>query len=347
MFKPYNRAQLVFDLVREIGQDGRNSQAFVSRDHQLDAEIVIKRVQKSNLVSTNGFFAESKALYASSHPNVVQIHYACEDNDYIYLAMPYYQKGAVNTLITGRFMTVREAVAAGCQVLSGLHNIHSKGLIHFDIKPDNILLSDRGEAMLSDFGLAKQAVLGLAQPDGIYTPMVAPEVLQGQQCAKTYDIYQFGLTLYRMCIGNEAFYQQVESYGKHPNFDSNRFVQDVVGGRFPNRDAFPAHIPNRLKNVIKKCLKVSPADRYTSAIDIANALAQVDGETLDWRYEFDNGKRVWNKNKGGTLTVLTVEANGQSNCTRETLATGVTRRVKAMCKAATTEREIVSFLSAP
>ncbi len=91
---------------------------------------------------------------SSAHPNVVQIHYACYDADRIYLAMPYYRKGSVTSLITDKYMTVREIVTVGCQVLSGLHNIHSKGLIHFDVKPDNILLSDRGEALLSDFGLA-------------------------------------------------------------------------------------------------------------------------------------------------------------------------------------------------
>jgi eukaryotic-like serine/threonine-protein kinase len=67
----------------------------VSRDHQLDAEIVTKQVAKSKLSSPANFFDESKALYTSAHPNVVQIHYACQDDDYIYLAMPHYRKGSV------------------------------------------------------------------------------------------------------------------------------------------------------------------------------------------------------------------------------------------------------------
>jgi serine/threonine protein kinase len=154
VFKPYNKAEVTFDLVREIGTDGQNSRTFVATDHQLNAEIVIKQIAKASLASPVNFFDESKALYASAHPNVVQIHYGCEDADSIYLAMPYYRRGSVKNLITNRHMTVREIVTAGCQILSGLHNIHSKGLIHFDVKPDNVLLSDRGEALLSDFGLA-------------------------------------------------------------------------------------------------------------------------------------------------------------------------------------------------
>jgi serine/threonine protein kinase len=103
----------------------------------------MKQIAKADLDSPGNFFDEASALYASAHPNVVQIHYACEDTDSIYLAMPYYRRGSVSGLVTGRHMTVREIVTIGCQVISGLHNIHSKGLIHFDVKPDNILLSDR------------------------------------------------------------------------------------------------------------------------------------------------------------------------------------------------------------
>jgi eukaryotic-like serine/threonine-protein kinase len=149
MLRPYNRAQITFDLITEIGQDGRNSRTYLARDHQLDAEIVIKEVQKAYLASAPSFFEESKALYASAHPNVVQIHYACEDTSAIYIGMPYYYRGSIKTLMTAQRLTVREIVTLGCNVLSGLHNIHSKGLIHFDVKPDNVLLSARSEGLLS------------------------------------------------------------------------------------------------------------------------------------------------------------------------------------------------------
>lgn len=117
MFKPYNKAEITFDLVKEIGSDGKNSRTFVATDHQLNAEIVIKQIAKTTLASSMNFFDESKALYASTHPNVVQIHYACEDTDNIYLAMPYYRRGSVKGLITNKHMTVREIVTAGCQIL--------------------------------------------------------------------------------------------------------------------------------------------------------------------------------------------------------------------------------------
>lgn len=343
MLKPYNKAELRFDLIKEIGANGQNSRTFVARDHQLDAEIVMKQIAKADLASANNFFDESKALYASTHPNVVQIHYACEDVDNIYLAMPYYRKGSIRELITGRHMTVREIVAAGCHVLSALHNIHSKGLIHFDVKPDNILLSDRGEALLSDFGLAKQMTYGVAYADRFYGPMIPPEGTFTDKFDVRFDIYQFGLTLYRMCNGNESFYCQFSKYGTGTSFDRSTFRFDVRNGRFPDRSIFPPHIPGKLRRIIRTCMQIDLSKRFEAAIDVANALADIDGSTLDWRLTENSGTRVWAKNESGTFYELRVTAGGDSECFKTTNG-GKPRRILEACKTAFSDKEIEKFL---
>jgi serine/threonine protein kinase len=344
MLNTCNKAELSFEYIKEIGQAGTNSKTYLSKDHQLDAKIVIKSVEKKRLSSPTDFFNEARALYSSAHPNVVQIHYACYDRDYIYVAMPYYHKGSLKDAMTGQYLTVREIVKAGCQVLSGLHNIHSKGLIHFDVKPDNILFSERSEALLSDFGLAKQMNFsGMAQQEGFYFKMVPPEATLGTHFDLTFDIYQFGLTLYRMCNGNKAFYDQYESYGVRAAFDRIRFRTDVRNGAFPDRKAFKAHIPTRLRTVIQKCLQTDPASRYQSAIDVANAMADVEGSTLDWRLTEDSGKSTWTKNVSGTRTVFHASSTGETECFK-TVGAGNARRVSEGCKPRMTDREIRTFL---
>lgn len=346
MLKPYNKAEVTFDLIREIGTDGQNSKTYVSRDHQLDAEIVTKKIAKSTLDSPDNFFDESKALYASAHPNVVQIHYACQDADHIYLAMPYYQKGSVKGLITDQHMTVREIVTTGCQVLSGLHNIHSKGLIHFDVKPNNILLSDRGEALLADFGLTKQMnYSGVAEQDRLYSKMMPPEATQGDQFTLLLDIFQFGLTLYRMCNGDTVFYSQFAKYGPRESFDRDTFRFDVRNGLFPDRGVFAPHIPQKLRTIVKDCIQTNPDKRFQSAIDVANALAGVDGSTLDWRLDETDNNRVWSKNEDGTRYELTVNADGSSECLKS-VDDGKPRRVKDGCKKLISDNEIKRFLGA-
>jgi serine/threonine protein kinase len=341
-----NRAELDFEFVREIGQDGQNSRTYLSKDPQLNAEIVIKQVEKARLASSTSFFEESRSLYASAHQNVVQILYACYDNNHIYLAMPHYRRGSIKNSLAAQFMTVREIITAGCQVLSGLHNIHSKGLIHFDVKPDNILISDRGESLLGDFGLAKQMNFsGIAEQDMHYTKMMPPEALRGgDQFDRTFDIYQFGLTLYRMCNGNNAFYAQFNSFGTGPNFDRMAFRDAIRRGQFPNRRSFPAHIPQRLRTVVARCLEVAPADRYQSAIDVANDLADIEDSTLDWLFTDSAARRSWRKNESGTLWEFYANADESTECFK-TVGTGQRRRFGQGCKGRMTERDIRTFLS--
>lgn len=345
MLRPYNRAQLTFDLIKEIGQDGRNSQTYLARDHQLNAEIVIKEIQKSQLASAPSFFEESKALYASAHPNVVQIYYACEDVNAIYIGMPFYHRGSVKSMMNAQHLTVREIVALGCNVLSGLHNIHSKRLIHFDVKPDNILLSDRGEGLLSDFGLAKQTdYRGIVLQDRHYNKMIPPEVTRsGDQYDLTFDIYQLGLTLYRMCNGDAEFNAQYLSYGAGAAFDRTRFRSDVRDGRFPNRALFPAHVPARLRTVIKKCIEPAAADRYQSAIEVSNALADISGPTLDWRLATTPATKTWTRNESGTSWEFTVDASGATQCFKSVNG-APRRRHTAGCKPSMTDRDIRTFL---
>jgi eukaryotic-like serine/threonine-protein kinase len=339
MLKPYQKAELTFDFIKEIGQNGKNSRTFLARDHQLNAEIVTKQISKARLNSPTEFFAESQALYATAHPHVVQVHYACFDDKYIYVAMPYYHNGSVKDLITGRNMTVREIISLAAQVLSGLHNIHAKNLLHFDVKPDNILLSARLEGLISDFGQAKQMnYSGIAAQDRHYTPMIPPEALTTDHFDRTFDIYQFGLTLYRMCNGNEQFYAQLNKYGPVPSFDRSSFRFDVKNGRFPDRKLFASHIPSTLRNVIRKCLHTNPQDRYQSALEVANALAGIDGNCLDWRLESFPDKKVWTKNENGTNYELTVDSHGTSTCYKSVNGSPK-RRVGAARKTNISERD--------
>jgi len=74
MLKPYTLAQVTFEEIEEIGQDGQNSTTFRCHDLQLDAEIVVKKIPKNDL-DEDTYFSEAQALYSSTHPNVVQIHY--------------------------------------------------------------------------------------------------------------------------------------------------------------------------------------------------------------------------------------------------------------------------------
>ncbi len=342
MLKPYKRAELAFQEVREIGADGQNSQTWVVNDVQLGAEIVMKKICKASLRSVDEYFDEAKALYATAHQNVVQIYYACEDEDNIYIAMPFYRKGSLKVLMEAAFLTVREIVRLGCQVLSGLHNIHSKGLIHFDIKPDNILLSNRGEAILSDFGLAKQMELGRAVPNALYVRMAPPEAMGHPPFDLRFDIYQIGLTLYRMAVGNEAFDQQYAQFSRGGLIDRHALAADIRAGAFPDRHAFDEHVPARLRRVITRCLEPNPDERFNSALAVANELASVE-DCLDWRLEKGADNKTWTKNESGTQKRFVVNQDGSTEFTTTTFG-GQPRRKRDLCRPRMNRREIERVL---
>ncbi len=283
-------ANLNFDTLREIGQDGKNSQVYLALDKQLDAEIVIKKIDKKTFGNSAEFYAEAKKLYNSEHQNVVQIKYACEDSDYIYLAMPYYSKGSLKTLINSRFLTAREIIRYGIQFLSGLNNIHIKKLIHFDIKPDNILISDSNEAMVSDFGLTKHMnIMGVSRSDGFYMKHIPPEAFAQTEHTMLYDIYNSGLTLYRMCNGNDNFNSQLSKY-----HNISEFKNAVLNGEFPNRNSYLPHIPKMLRKIINKALSVDQTMRHQTILELTNELAIIpNSQNLDWQCTRFNDRDEW------------------------------------------------------
>lgn len=344
LLKPYTIAELSFELRTEIGHEGKNSKAFIAYDNQLDTEIVIKKILKAPL-DVSRFFDEAKTLYLSSHPNVAPIHYACQDRDFIYLAMPYYTQGSLKQLMKQRYLTVREIVKFGCNIGSGLHNIHSKGLIHFDVKPDNVLLSERSEGLLADFGLCRPiSYSGVAEPDQVYSKMVPPEAFVKTAHGVTFDIYQMGMTLYRMCNGDQEFYRQLDAFKKDLNLDLHLFKHAVVNGQFPDRTIFPEHIPLRLRKLIKSCIEPDIANRPIAVINVTNELAQVD-DRLDWQYTASDDTRGWAcTRENGMEYHLVVNFDGSSLARKG--RNGKFSKITSHTKTAIKTSEIKDFLSA-
>ncbi len=298
-------ASLNFELKENIGSEGRNSEVFIAHDKQFDADIVIKRIPKKEFKSPDDYYREAKCLYASKHQNIVAVNYSCEDDDFIYIAMPYYAKGSLQSILKNEFLTVGQIVKYSIDFISGVNHIHSKGLIHFDIKPTNILVGDSSEAMVTDFGLAKFTDgLRIAEQDRFYTLHIPPESLESNKFTIQADIYQVGLTLYRMCNGCGIWNEQAKRFNK----DSIR--QAIRSGVFPDRKYFLPHIPQKLRNIIRKALKVKPEDRYNNLIEMLNDLSKIN-ENLCWVYTQINGENKWEllfENK--TIDVTLKNING-------------------------------------
>lgn len=326
MIIPYQTAQVSFQKQKRIGENGENSEVYVAHDEHLDAELVVKQV-KTDGFNEELYLLEAQLLYKSVHPNVVQVLYACKDTQHIYIAMPYYRRGSLHQIVETEGLTCRQLIRYSIQFLSGLNNIHSKGLLHFDIKPDNILISDTNEALLSDFGFAKNMDDdGFASPDATYRLHLPPESAETRDFNNSADIYQVGLTLYRLLVGLESLKQQRDSYANGAELARSQRMET-----YPDLAQVPRHVPKKLKTIIKKCLRYDPDARYQSVMDLLNDLSSIEDLGLDWSFSSDGNVQRWESiSSDGTSLLVEVVDNGSCTAQKKT-ASGVYRRKPGLC----------------
>lgn len=329
MISPHKRADISFYKIRDLEEQGCFSTVYLAHDQNLDHELVIKEIEKHDGASKDEYFSEARMLYKHSHSNIVQVQYAAECPQNVYIAMPFYQNGSLQKKLTTQNLTSREIIRYSIQFLSGLYHIHSKGLMHFDIKPNNIMMSNRDEAMLSDFGLSKLInTAGRAAPDTGYLFHVPPEyfTLASAEFNLTYDIYQAGLTIYRMCVGHNRFEVERSQYQT-----SHELSYAVTTGAFPAKE-YPSHIPKKIISLVNKCLQIDPNERYQSVLDILNDLSDINDGALDWRLQptVNVSQQEWQKTNDGVTLSIVFDASNASSIGSRIYADGRQRRVSAM-----------------
>lgn len=341
-------ATLNFELKNNIGQEGANSDVFIAHDKQFDADIVIKRIPKEKFQAPSDYYKEAKCLYASKHQNIVGVNYSCEDDEFIYIAMPFYSKGSLETLVKSRFLTVREILKYSIDFLSGLNHIHTKSLIHFDIKPTNILISDSNEALITDFGLAKFTNHHrIAEQNMFYCFHTPPESLLTNQFTIQADIYQAGLSLYRLCNGTGVFKNQISHIAVVNNkFEKQLLDRAILSGQFPDRKLFLPHIPQKLRAIVRKALNVIPSDRYNNLIEMLNDLSVVD-ENLDWNFRINSNEQIWELTREDKVYQIVLVRNGNSfdiNTFKTMKGSGRKTKETSNCLVNITEQKVDSEL---
>lgn len=270
-------------ILEKINSEGVNSALYIVEDEQLNSEMILKQIDKKKLKEYDKYFDESKKISSLNHPNIIKVNYATYDDEYVYITMPYYRNGSLNHLLDKKNLTVKEIIKYSLDFLSALYYVHGNNLIHCDIKPNNILINDNNQAVLSDFGSALELDdSGFAKLKNVYYKHIAPEQCFTSRINKKVDIYQVGTTLYRMCNGNEECNNQLKRYK-----DLNDLKIAISKGKFPVRKKYLPHIPKSLILVVEKCLSLNKDDRYDSVLDILNDLSAIN-ENLDWRYDKRN-----------------------------------------------------------
>ncbi|QJA08042.1 serine/threonine protein kinase [Romboutsia sp. CE17] len=280
-------------ILKKIDSEGVNSALYIVEDTQLGSKFILKQIDKKNLKEYEKYFEESKKICSLNHPNIISIKHASYDDKYIYIVMPYFKKGSLYNLLQNESLTIREIIKYALDFLQAVYYIHKNNMLHCDIKPNNILISDENKAILTDFGSALYLNEdGNAKLKNVYYKHIAPEQCLNSTINKKIDIYQIGTTLYRMCNGNEEYNKQVRRYK-----DLNSLKIACANGKFPVRKKYLPHIPKSMILIIEKCLKVNKDERYNNVLEIMNDLSLIN-ENLDWRYQkIDKENYSWTFNE--------------------------------------------------
>jgi serine/threonine protein kinase len=259
-----------YDVERLIGSGGMGV-VFKAHDTELNRPVAIKIL--APYLSGSGparqrFSREARAAAAVVHEHVVPIYNVETEREAPFLVMHY----VAGESLQGRIdregaLDLCQILRIGMQVASGLSAAHQQGLVHRDIKPSNILMQQGVErALITDFGLARAADDASLTRTGFHpgTPQyMSPEQASGEQVDSRSDLFSFGSVLYTMCTGRPPFRAET-------SLGVLRRITDVEPR--PIREINP-NIPEWLCNLIQKLMAKSPEDRFGSAKEVAELLA--------------------------------------------------------------------------
>ena len=315
-------AKVSFRKLKKIGSHGVNSEVFRAIDSQLNTEIAAKQVPNQYFINEESYFEEARIFYEAAHPNVVELMYACKDEKNVYIAMPYFKRGNLSKVLSESTHTLREILSYAFDFLTGLHFMHSHGILHLDVKPGNILITDSNRAVISDFGLSRHVSKVVVKAEhGFYFVHMPPESLsQKSKLEFTTDIYQAGVTLYRMVNGDHMVKQQFLDSTKNSDgkYSQEVYENAVQLGKYPDRRAYLPHVPRKLKRIINKAMNVRPQDRYTSVLDLLNDLARVT-EQLNIKYSYiqeeEQPQQVWSIATPKYTDIITLSHHNDGMCT--------------------------------
>lgn len=290
-----------------VDSQGANSEVWIVDEPQLGGELIVKEMAMSRFAGNPAdYFKEAQAMFASNAPNVVPLYWAAKtppnhSPKLVCICMPYFKKGSLAKRIESVPLPPRELVRVGQAILLGLGSIHARSLIHFDLKPSNVLFNDRDEPLVADFGQTCLAnTTGVAMAPGMYPDAIPPEVYHHFAGSFQSDIYQAGLTLYRAANGEPLYRSQVPS-------DQSECEHQTLRGKFPNRDLFMPHVPKSIRTVIRKSLRVNPKDRYGSAAEMAEALGRV-AVVHNWHVTVSpTGEMTWRSSRHDKPDLIVIQ----------------------------------------
>ncbi len=266
-----------YEIKSSLGAGGMG-EVYLAEDTRLDRKIALKILPSEfaeDKDRMSRFVREAKSASALNHPNIITIHEIGETDGTHFIATEYIQGETLRTRLTQHPLDLNAALDVAIQVASALDAAHRAGIIHRDIKPDNVMIRPDGLVKLLDFGIAKLSEQKAApvdeeaataiKPHGTSPGLVigtanymSPEQAKGRAVDARTDIFSFGIVLYEMLTGKRAF--------------AGENALDVIGAILhkeppPLKQVLP-ELPSEIERIVNKTLRKDADERYQTAKDL-------------------------------------------------------------------------------
>lgn len=261
-----------YKLEQRIG-GGNFGEVWTAIDMALDAKVAVKLLDKTQY-SIDERLLEAQIGNRLQHSNVVNIKgadiFKVNGIPIVAISMPYYSNGSVLSRLNSlNFLDLQEALKCLVDILRGLEYLHENGYYHCDIKPNNILVGDRQEYLLSDYGITCYSPDHHAvTPRQSYLPHISPETLSKDIYDERTDIYQLGLTAFRLINGISEIRVDFEK-------DQIAFNAKVLQGKIITPDSYKPYVPLAIRRIINKATNPDPDERYQTSLEMRRAFERV------------------------------------------------------------------------
>jgi eukaryotic-like serine/threonine-protein kinase len=255
-----------YRVVRRLGHGGMGV-VWLAHDPRLDRQVALKLLpshRSTDDAARRRLTEEAKAASALDHPHIATIYDIGDAPDgRLFIAMAFYEGESLRDRLERGPLPVGEAVAVATQLADALAAAHAVGIVHRDVKPGNVILTQSGGVKLVDFGVAKlPAARAAASLMAGTPPYMSPEQFRGEEVDGRADIWSLGVVLYEVLSGRRPF----------GGADEAALLRAIQNETPPELRQLNPEVPAPLARIVERCLARSPATRFASASELRDAL---------------------------------------------------------------------------